>query len=93
MLLIGSSAKFGVSEEVADTPLDRLRRAPALVREYVPAGVSLANELIEERRRDGESAGYRPQLDWEETRNRGRAVFRALAMAEAGIDRHGCGPE
>ena len=82
-----------MSEEVADTPLDKLRRAQALVREYVPAGVSLANELIEERRRDGESAGYRPQLEWEETMNKGRAVFRAVAMAEAGIDRYGCGGE
>ena len=32
-------------------------------------------------------------LEWEETMNKGRAVFRAVAMAEAGIDRHGCGEE
>jgi anthranilate synthase component 1 len=38
-------------------------------------------------------ADSQPQLEWEETMNKGRAVFRAVAMAEAGIDRHGCGPE
>jgi len=34
-----------------------------------------------------------PELEWKETMNKGRAVFRAVAMAEAGIDRHGCGEE
>ena len=38
-------------------------------------------------------ADSRPQLEWDETMNKGRAVFRAVAMAEAGIDRHGCGGE
>ena len=38
-------------------------------------------------------ADSQPQLEWEETMNKGRAVFRAVAMAEAGIDRHGCGEE
>jgi anthranilate synthase component 1 len=27
-----------------------------------------------------------PSLEWEETRNKGRALFRAVAMAEAGLD-------
>ena len=27
-----------------------------------------------------------PRLEWEETMNKGRAVFRAVAMAEAGLD-------
>jgi anthranilate synthase component 1 len=31
-----------------------------------------------------------PELEWQETMNKGRAVFRAVAMAEAGIDRHSC---
>jgi anthranilate synthase component 1 len=31
-----------------------------------------------------------PELEWKETMNKGRAVFRAVAMAEAGIDRHSC---
>jgi anthranilate synthase component 1 len=31
-----------------------------------------------------------PDLEWKETMNKGRAVFRAVAMAEAGIDRHPC---
>jgi anthranilate synthase component 1 len=35
-------------------------------------------------------ADSRPDMEWEETMNKGRAVFRAVAMAEAGIDRHGC---
>jgi anthranilate synthase component 1 len=39
----------------------------------------------------GVVADSQPQLEWEETMNKGRAVFRAVAMAEAGIDRHGCG--
>jgi len=38
-------------------------------------------------------ADSQPQLEWEETMNKGRAVFRAVAMAEAGIDRYGCGGE
>jgi anthranilate synthase component 1 len=35
-------------------------------------------------------ADSQPDMEWEETMNKGRAVFRAVAMAEAGIDRHGC---
>ena len=31
-----------------------------------------------------------PDLEWQETMNKGRAIFRAVAMAEAGIDRHAC---
>ena len=31
-----------------------------------------------------------PDLEWKETMNKGRAIFRAVAMAEAGIDRSGC---
>ena len=31
-----------------------------------------------------------PELEWKETMNKGRAVFLAVAMAEAGIDRHTC---
>jgi anthranilate synthase component 1 len=31
-------------------------------------------------------------LEWQETMNKGRAIFRAVAMAEAGIERHGCDP-
>jgi len=27
-----------------------------------------------------------PQSEWDETMNKGRAVFRAVAMAEAGLD-------
>jgi len=41
----------------------------------------------------GVVADSQPQLEWKETMNKGRAVFRAVAMAEAGIDRHGCGGE
>ncbi|TVQ93507.1 MAG: anthranilate synthase component I [Chromatiaceae bacterium] len=29
-------------------------------------------------------------LEWQETMNKGRAIFRAVAMAEAGIERHPC---
>jgi AbrB family looped-hinge helix DNA binding protein len=36
------------------TRRERLRRAQALVREYVPAGVSLSDELIAERRAEAE---------------------------------------
>ena len=31
-----------------------------------------------------------PELEWKETMNKGRAVFRAVALAEAGLDRHPC---
>ena len=31
-----------------------------------------------------------PALEWQETMNKGRAIFRAVAMAEAGIERLGC---
>ena len=34
-----------------------------------------------------------PQLEWEETMNKGRAMFRAVALAEAGIDRYPCDDE
>jgi anthranilate synthase component 1 len=34
-----------------------------------------------------------PELEWKETMNKGRAIFRAVAMAEAGIDRRVCGTE
>jgi AbrB family looped-hinge helix DNA binding protein len=36
------------------TRRERLRRAQGLVREYVPAGVSLSDELIAERRAEAE---------------------------------------
>ena len=36
------------------TRRERLRRAQALVREYVPAGVSLSDELVAERRAEVE---------------------------------------
>jgi len=32
-----------------------------------------------------------PQLEWEETMNKGRAIFRAVAMAEAGLENNNCG--
>jgi len=38
----------------------------------------------------GVVADSRPDLEWKETMNKGRAIFRAVAMAEAGIDRHAC---
>jgi anthranilate synthase component 1 len=28
-----------------------------------------------------------PELEWQETMNKGRAIFRAVALAEAGLDR------
>ena len=31
-----------------------------------------------------------PDLEWKETMNKSRAVFRAVAMAEAGLSSHGC---
>jgi anthranilate synthase component 1 len=31
-----------------------------------------------------------PDLEWKETMNKGRAVFRAVALAEAGLERHPC---
>ncbi len=31
-----------------------------------------------------------PDLEWKETLNKGRAVFRAVATAEAGVDRNAC---
>ncbi|MCP3871484.1 MAG: anthranilate synthase component I [Gammaproteobacteria bacterium] len=36
-------------------------------------------------------ADSQPQLEWEETMNKARAVFRAVAMAEAGLDTNRCG--
>ena len=38
----------------------------------------------------GVVADSRPELEWKETMNKGRAVFRAVTLAEAGIDRHPC---
>ncbi len=34
-----------------------------------------------------------PELEWKETMNKGRAVFRAVALAEAGLDRAPCASE
>ncbi|MCB1802716.1 MAG: chorismate-binding protein, partial [Gammaproteobacteria bacterium] len=34
-----------------------------------------------------------PDLEWKETMNKGRAVFRAVALAEAGLDGHVCDGE
>ncbi len=31
-----------------------------------------------------------PELEWKETMNKGRAVFRAVSLAEAGLERHVC---
>ena len=31
-----------------------------------------------------------PELEWQETMNKGRAIFRSVAMAEAGIERYPC---
>ncbi len=31
-----------------------------------------------------------PELEWKETMNKGRAIFRAVAAAEMGIERYGC---
>ncbi|WP_293688400.1 anthranilate synthase component I [Thiolapillus sp.] len=35
-------------------------------------------------------ADSRPELEWKETMNKGRAVFRAVALAEAGLEKHLC---
>jgi anthranilate synthase component 1 len=32
-----------------------------------------------------------PEMEWQETMNKGRAIFRAVTAAEVGIDRYGCG--
>jgi anthranilate synthase component 1 len=32
-----------------------------------------------------------PESEWQETLNKGRAIFRAVTAAEVGIDRYGCG--
>ncbi len=34
-----------------------------------------------------------PDLEWKETMNKGRAVFRAVALAEAGLESHPCDEE
>jgi anthranilate synthase component 1 len=34
-----------------------------------------------------------PALEWKETMNKGRAVFRAVALAEAGLEKHLCDGE
>lgn len=38
----------------------------------------------------GVVADSQPDLEWKETMNKGRAVFRAVALAEAGIESHPC---
>jgi len=34
-----------------------------------------------------------PDLEWKETMNKGRAVFRAVSLAAAGLEQHGCDSE
>lgn len=41
----------------------------------------------------GVVADSRPELEWKETMNKGRAVFRAVALAEAGLDAEACDGE
>ncbi|EXJ15886.1 anthranilate synthase component I [Imhoffiella purpurea] len=36
-------------------------------------------------------ADSQPEMEWQETMNKGRAVFRAVTAAEMGVDRYGCG--
>lgn len=43
------------SLRVSLTRAERLKRAQALVRKYVPEGVPLVDELIEDRRREAEN--------------------------------------
>ena len=38
-------------------------------------------------------ADSQPELEWKETMNKGRAIFRAVTLAEAGIARHPCQEE
>ena len=38
----------------------------------------------------GVVADSRPELEWKETMNKGRAIFHAVALASAGLDRHAC---
>jgi anthranilate synthase component 1 len=40
----------------------------------------------------GVVADSQPDLEWKETMNKGRAVFRAVALAEAGLGSHPCQP-
>ncbi len=41
----------------------------------------------------GVVADSKPELEWKETMNKGRAVFRAVALAEGGLEKHLCGKE
>ncbi|HDK38387.1 MAG TPA: anthranilate synthase component I [Thiolapillus brandeum] len=41
----------------------------------------------------GVVADSKPELEWKETMNKGRAVFRAVALAEAGLEKHLCEEE
>ena len=36
-------------------------------------------------------AESQPQMEWEETMNKARAVFHAVALAEAGLENNNCG--
>jgi anthranilate synthase component 1 len=38
----------------------------------------------------GVVADSKPELEWKETMNKGRAIFQAVALAAAGLDRHTC---
>jgi len=35
-------------------------------------------------------ADSQPQMEWEETMNKARAIFRAVALAEDGLDSNDC---
>jgi anthranilate synthase component 1 len=41
----------------------------------------------------GVVADSQPQLEWEETMNKARAIFRAVTMAEAGLENDDCREE
>jgi len=56
---------------------DRIVRIRWLFPENIQAGAGVVADSL-------------PELEWKETMNKGRAVFRAVAMAEAGIERYPC---
>jgi anthranilate synthase component 1 len=50
----------------------------------------IKNNILHIQAGAGIVADSRPDLEWKETMNKGRAVFRAVAQAAAGLERHVC---
>ena len=85
--LAADDARPEPPELITDRP-DATESAAVVTRGYVQVEMGWTHAVFDVN--DVETvADSLPELEWQETMNKGRAVFRAVEMAEAGLDRIG----